>query len=208
MTISVWFNSFWKSLYDEFFGEPVTYPFLRRVLAFIIDALIFAAFTSLISFLVYLTGASVDIFYFLGFNLTITTLYFSLLNSKIGNGKTIGKRIFNLKVTDEEGNLIDFWRSLIRSLPLVLILTAYDIILTLHMANVEHMYVVYASYICLIGVVYFSVAKQNRQGLHDLLAGTQVVSKAETFKTKKNLTVGLVLGYALTVAIVVYLTFF
>jgi hypothetical protein len=40
--------------------------------------------------------------------------YFAILDSSIGNGQTLGKRLMHLQVTDELGTTISFRRSVVR----------------------------------------------------------------------------------------------
>jgi uncharacterized RDD family membrane protein YckC len=122
----------------------------------------------------------------------------------MGRGKTIGKRVFKLKVTDEHGEYISIWRSLLRSFPLLLIINFHVIALSMHLEGLEFIYIMYGLFIFFIGIVYFAIAKLNRQGLHDLIAGTQVVSKDVNISTEKNLTLGLVSGFILILVIVFY----
>ena len=37
--------------------------------------------------------------------------YFAILDSAIGNGQTVGKRLMHIQGIDENGNTIPFWRS-------------------------------------------------------------------------------------------------
>lgn len=204
MAFITWFKDLMNTLYDEIFGEPVNYPLLRRLLAFAVDILLFYLFASLISVVLNFTRFNIKFFQVVVFEIIVGALYFSILNSKMGYGKTIGKRIFKLKVTDEHGEYIGVWRSLLRSFPLVLIINFYGIAFSTHLEQLEFIYIMYGLFIFFIGIVYFAIAKLNRQGLHDLIAGTQVVSKDVNISTEKNLTLGLVSGFILILAIVFY----
>jgi len=52
----------------------------------------------------------------LGFSSIIDLIYFTLLESEIGGGATIGKRALNIKVVDEYGKKIDLGPSFIRNI--------------------------------------------------------------------------------------------
>lgn len=45
----------------------------------------------------------------------IASLYFGVLNSVIGKGRTIGKRIMKIEVTDESGRNVTLGRSFLRN---------------------------------------------------------------------------------------------
>lgn len=110
--------------------------------------------------------------------LTIAVLYFTIFNSKLFNGQTIGKKAFGIQVTDESGKTLGLQKSFIRAL---ILCTPYFLI------NVEFPGVPVGSIIFLlkniscvaltIGVILIYIFnKGNRQSLHDLVIGSYVVS--------------------------------
>ncbi|MCP9748187.1 RDD family protein [Lacihabitans sp. CS3-21] len=128
--------------------------------------------------------------YGLIFGLTITVLYQTILNSKIGNGQTIGKRIFNIQVLDTEGNLIgidkSFLRSLILSFPYFIANLPIPGLPELGVLNIIKTLIL--SSIVLGVIVIYIFNKQTRQSLHDLIAGTYVATifrYEEHFKLRK-----------------------
>lgn len=153
-----------ESLYNEFWGEDVDHPILRRLLAFIVDFIVVFAI-NVIPLIAHLFGAVIDLelHITLIINLTISTLYFTILTSKIGDGQTLGKRIFKIKVTSENGNAISLMKSFLRSLPIILFIHWPLIGLILATNNLPFRYIVHSLFIFVIGTLYFAIIKLNRQ---------------------------------------------
>jgi len=110
--------------------------------------------------------------------LTITVLYFTIFNSKLFNGQTIGKKAFDIQVTDKSGITLSLWKSLFRAL---ILCVPYFLI------NVEFPGVSMGSAMFLVkniscislalGVmIIYIFNKGNRQSLHDLIIGSYVVN--------------------------------
>ena len=108
-------------------------------------------------------------------------LYTALLDSRIGGGQTLGKRMFAIRVAGADGRSISFARSLGRSVLLWIAIAQppkiRDIALQLGSTAA-----VMASHFLAgaigLGIAYFLLFnRQTRQGLHDLIAGTFVVKK-------------------------------
>lgn len=103
--------------------------------------------------------------------------YFGVLNSYLGKGQSIGKRITKIRVIDEDGECISLNRSLLRSTVLELPFFLNGIMLapSILMSPV-------GTIIGLIifgiggGIIYFYIFnRQTRQSLHDLICRTYVV---------------------------------
>ena len=202
-----WTNKDWTkelstSFYNEFFGEPVERPLLRRQGAFIVDAIIFLSFVNLISFIIYWVHVEIKVFYILIVEIVIGTLYFGVFNSYLTEGRTLGKRIFKLKVVDEDGNYISVDRATLRGLPIVLILRFDSIARAFVQEGIEFIYIISGLFIFLLGIFYFSVVNLNRQALHDLIVGTQVLSIQVNTTTRKRLTALHILGFIITITVV------
>ncbi|MBX2968665.1 MAG: RDD family protein [Cyclobacteriaceae bacterium] len=200
LSLKSWLKISAESLYNEFWGEDVYHPILRRLLAFIVDFIVVFAI-NVIPLIAHLFGTVIDLelHITLIINLTISTSYFAILTSKIGDGQTLGKRVFKIKVTSENGNVISLTKSFLRSLPIVLLIHWYLIALTLTIHNLPFRYILHILLIFVFGIMYFSIIKLNRQGLHDLLLGTQVIQKESSTQTRKNLNLRIILGFALPV---------
>ncbi len=84
--------------------------------------------------------------------LIIQTLYYTLLESS-NYQASIGKMVLGLKVTDINGNKLDFTKALVRSISKII-----------------------SSMILLIGYL-MAAFTEKKQALHDMIAGTLVVKK-------------------------------
>lgn len=84
--------------------------------------------------------------------LAIQTLYFSFMESSKYQA-TIGKMVLGLKVTDINGNKLDFTKALVRNLSKII-----------------------SGMILLIGYL-MAAFTEKKQALHDMIAGTLVVKK-------------------------------
>ena len=107
----------------------------------------------------------------------ISLVYFTILNSKINNGQTFGKKIMNIQVADIYGNTISLKTSFIRTLVLTLpfFLNGFRIPGT----NLFSVVTIIQSIIIFtfgFGIIIFYIFnKQNRQSIHDIIAKTYVV---------------------------------
>jgi uncharacterized RDD family membrane protein YckC len=148
----------------------------RRIGALVVDALI-----------LYGAGRIVGITFFdalsqlgawahlVGFSLAL--VYFSILDSGIGGGRTIGKRLLRLRVVDAQGGLISWERASIRyticAIPFFLIGLRYSrdntpwIVIAL---------IIFAELGVGGALLYFPVFnRRTRQGIHDVAMETYVV---------------------------------
>ncbi len=112
----------------------------------------------------------------IGFAIAIT--YFGILNSKLGNGQTIGKRLLNLKVVNSENESIELTQSIARysilAIPFFLNGAQFsDDILTSFWMYILSL-VVFGG---LFSVIYLYIFNRvTRQSLHDIAIGTYVVN--------------------------------
>ncbi len=105
--------------------------------------------------------------------------YFSVMNSSICGGQTIGKRILRIQLVDASGATISYKRSLIRTLVLItpFFLNGFrfpGISLTSVISIIQA--IIVFSGIC-GAIVFFIFNKQTRQTFHDLAAGSFVINK-------------------------------
>ncbi|MTK64039.1 MAG: RDD family protein [Methanobacterium sp.] len=137
----------------------------RRLIALIVDIIILTLFMWILSGIVFWITASMGIFstltYWIFIGAIIILAYFTYFEGK--TGKTPGKRMFNLKVVAEDGNLT-YKKSLIRSLSKILYL---PLILDL--------------------ILGFIFVKSNDRFL-DRVSGTRVVPSDHETQQKNDLT--------------------
>lgn len=120
--------------------------FWLRFFAFVVDAIILSIFNWLLLTLVGEGG----VYHLVGG--LVSWFYFATLESSAKQG-TIGKQVFNLKVTDSSGNSISFWRATGRYFAKIL-----------------------SSLILFIGYIMIGFT-ERKQGLHDLIANTLVTKR-------------------------------
>ncbi len=119
----------------------------------------------------------------------IALAYFSVLNSSIASGQTVGKRIFNIRVVDRFNQPIAFPRSVLR----------YFVLATPFLFNgaelPDSLLFSFASYLLsliifggLFSVLYLYIFnRKTRQSLHDLAAGTYVTNARADFEPPENI---------------------
>jgi uncharacterized RDD family membrane protein YckC len=157
--------------------EGVVCGFWRRIFAFIIDGIILgiigiAIGTTGYDFFAELGGWG----FLLGFSIFV--IYCGILNSSIGNGQTLGKRLLKIQVVDHEMETISPAKSLLRS-------TVFGIPYFLNGAIIPSSaesnflvsliigIVVFFGCISLVYLYIFN--RMTRQSLHDLIVGTYVI---------------------------------
>jgi uncharacterized RDD family membrane protein YckC len=154
--------------------------FWRRIVALIIDCLVLGLFGEVLGlfffdFLAHLGGWG----RLIGFGLALG--YFALLNSALGRGKTVGKRIMGIEVIDSAGRHISVGRSFLRYLVLGVPFFLHGAILPLGVFQSPVGYLI--ELIALGGggsIAYLYVFnRRTRQSLHDLAVGTFVVRGSE-----------------------------
>jgi len=116
----------------------------------------------------------------LGF--TIAMVYFGLLNSAIGKGQTIGKRIMKIEVVDRAGNHLSVGRSFLRYIVLGIPFFLNGALIS---SDVMISPIGYLIGFILFGaggsIIYLYVCNRlTRQSLHDLAVGSFVVKSSPT----------------------------
>lgn len=150
--------------------------FWRRLGAFFIDCLLLGIIGLGIGY--FLTQEIVNLGAWgrlLGF--TVALIYFGLLNSKLSNGQTLGKRSLKIKVVTRAGAPLSVVRSFVRFIPLGVAWFLNDAQLPAS--------VIFTSWIYMLSVAVFGMGlsiiylyifnRQTRQSLHDLLVESYVV---------------------------------
>ena len=151
--------------------------FSKRTAAFLVDSLIYGTISWVINSAVgivldLVVGDNPDLATALGAmllailaSLTVWALYFALPESSSWQA-TIGKKIFNLRVTDENGNRISFWRSVWRNF-----------------ATLFSTLIFYVGFLMCIWT-------EKKQCLHDIMAGCLVLD--DTPQEKKGCAIAAV----------------
>lgn len=119
---------------------------------------------------------------FVGF--FISLLYFTIMNSNLAKGQTLGKRFLKIQSLDKNGNYLSISKSLVRTLILIIpfffvnyqypFLPPYSIVSTI---------ISLFFFNCIIFIIVFYIFnKSSRQGLHDLAINSIV---ANTFRNEE-----------------------
>jgi len=160
-------------------SDSVISGFWRRPLAFMLDGL-----------LVGLVGFALGAVFFdslarlggwgrlVGF--LIALAYFGVLNSRIGGGQTVGKRVFKIHVVDREGRTIPLGRSSLRyailAAPIFLNQLAFPTTIALTWVGAVVGWVIFGLGGAIIYLYVFN--RKTRQSVHDLAVGTFVTRTA------------------------------
>jgi uncharacterized RDD family membrane protein YckC len=147
----------------------------RRILAFVIDGLVLGLVGFVVGLPFFETFSALGPWGSLvGFCLALP--YFSILNSTIGNGQTLGKRLMHIKVVDRNGNPIPFWKSVIRygvfAVPYFLNEALLPTTRTPWVVSIVVSVAVFGVGGASLYLVVFN--RRTRQGIHDLAAGSYV----------------------------------
>jgi len=158
-------------------AEPMIIAgFWRRVAAFLIDVLIigivgFGSGYFLFDFYMMLGLAGLLV------GLVIATAYFGLLNSSLGSGQTLGKRLLGIRVEDAAGNFIPPARSILRYLilafPFFLNKALFAGLITNIWLGGLATIPVFAGFVAFTYLLIFN--RRTRQLVHDLAIRTYVV---------------------------------
>lgn len=152
--------------------------FWRRILALIIDGAILGIVGIIIGTLFF------DFFAALGswgriLGFVVALCYFGILNSSIGNGQTIGKRLLKIQVADNETNTISpiksFLRYIILGVPYFLngALIPSPLLFNFFFSLLLSLMVFFGGG----AIIYLYVFnRKTRQSLHDLAIGTYVIN--------------------------------
>ncbi|MCJ8155506.1 RDD family protein [Chryseobacterium sp. SSA4.19] len=112
----------------------------------------------------------------------ISLSYFSILNSNIHNGQTLGKKLMHIQVTDITGNTVSLKTSFIRALVYTtpFFLNGFKIPGS-HLFSV--ITVIQGIIIFTVGtgiIIFYIFNKETRQSLHDIVAKTYVVQEVRS----------------------------
>lgn len=157
---------------------------IRRMLAFVLDAATMRALGFLI------TLAFGKKLMFLGtdgwwIGVVIVAIYFSIFDSFIGSGKTLGKRIFGIEVVRVDGEYLNPLDAFLRYIPIGLMTVISEF--TSYANNfslIVSMLQVFSTFL-LVAIVMFALFHPQRRSIHDLLMDTVVVKSGFEFSLPK-----------------------
>lgn len=155
--------------------------FWRRLAAWLVDAVVLGVPTLLIGLAVFEWAASLgQAGRLIGF--VVALLYFGLLNSRLGGGQTLGKRLLRIRVTDRAAETLSPMRSIMRFLILGIPYFLNGVYFDLDATSVElinfllGVLVIFVVFGGIGAIVYlFVFNRRTRQSLHDLAVGSFVV---------------------------------
>lgn len=151
--------------------------FWRRIAAFLVDITILGTSGFCLGFMFQ------DFFVQIGnwgnlIGFSIALLYYSILNSSLGHGQTLGKKLFKIKVVDSNNNTITVIRSCSRYLVLYIPVYLNGVQPS---GNITPMLLEYLYPLIIFGGLFstyylYLFNRTTRQSLHDLAVGTYVVN--------------------------------
>jgi uncharacterized RDD family membrane protein YckC len=109
--------------------------------------------------------------------LFIGSLYYASLDCSIGNGQTLGKRLLKVRLVDFKGKPVSFGKALARYAIFAAPIFAYGLKLPETRTPWAVTALVFVIVYWIGGASFYLIVfdRQNRQGLHDLAAGSYVV---------------------------------
>ena len=157
------------------FSLPRIARFWPRLAAAIIDGLLLGAIGQVLGWTLSVVWFQIGPYgRFVGF--AIALLYFGLLNSKLGRGQTVGKRVMKIAVCGLDNQPIALLRSMLRALILIAptMLNGWGLpILELPALQWAQRLIVFGLGLATAYTMIFN--RKVRQGFHDLLCSTRVI---------------------------------
>ncbi len=161
-------------------NKPIIVGFWLRLVADVIDAIILGIFGFL------LTLPFTDLLYDIGENglwigFLVTFLYTGILQSHIGNGQSLAKKILSIQVLSTDGNYLSLYKSFLRYSIIALIfynswiwlgLTSLFPFLNNMLLGSIYTYIIL---ILILSVILLVAFHPQKRGLHDLIVGSIVV---------------------------------
>ena len=154
--------------------------FWRRLAAFAVDCLILGIPALLLGLALFRWAVSLgQAGRLIGF--VVALLYFGLMNSRFGGGRTLGKRLFGIQVTDREGHALSPIRSVLRFLVIAIPYFLNGLWFDTDVASLGLLKYLLALLVVVVfgglgAIIYlFVFNRRTRQSLHDLSVGSFVV---------------------------------
>ncbi len=155
--------------------------FWRRLLAFIVDIVVVVFFGYVLG--CFFEEQFVQLGYYapwVGF--LVCVLYSGVMNSRVGHGQSVGKRLLKVKVVDEDGVAVPVGKSFVRAFVLCLPFFIDKTMIPPIVSIQRNLALVFLVSVGMIGgLVYFYLFNgRTRQTLHDLVVKTFVVKVAHS----------------------------
>jgi uncharacterized RDD family membrane protein YckC len=160
---------------------PPIAGFWRRIAAFAADCVIIGVPAFLLGLVFFRWAVALDqAGRLIGF--VVALLYFALLNSRLGGGQTLGKRLFGIRVIDRNGNALNPMRSVVRflvlAIPYFLNGISFDLdptskVLLSEILGASLIFIVFGGLGAIMYLLIFN--RRTRQSLHDLAVDSFVV---------------------------------
>ena len=162
--------------------------FWRRIGAFLVDGLILGIALNILGFIFKNAAFQIGPYGRL-IGWLIILIYFSLFNSKIGKGQTIGKRLLKIFVCAYRGQKISLLHSLSRTTIFSLPLLFNGWQLPILSSNTFFLTIATIIVFGIGGVIFYLLIfnRNNRQGLHDIICKTYVVKVSQETVTGNQL---------------------
>lgn len=150
--------------------------FWKRILAIVIDSIVIVIIGNLLALFFSEQFSQIGIWgRFIGSIITI--LYFSILNSYVGRGQTLGKKLMHIRVVNKDGEYISLGKAFLRS---VILFSPPFLNGAMMPPSITFSPIGILISIILFGIggsiVYFYIFnKETRQSLHDIICDTYVV---------------------------------
>jgi ankyrin repeat protein/uncharacterized RDD family membrane protein YckC len=174
----------------------------RRTIAFTADGLLIYGIYKAITILLF----QAEIYYQYGNDLILIFLaiaYFSIFESRLAKGKTLGKLLMSIHLADGNGENISFPPSFLRSvfffLSMGVLYASTDIrhyLLEIFNIPLAYIAITCFSIFCLfyIGNLLFMALHSQKRGLHDLIASCFLVYQSSKTTSLKTFSSGTVMG--------------
>jgi uncharacterized RDD family membrane protein YckC len=165
------------------FTKPPWKVILRRFFAFLIDAAVLKAIGIVIT---WAFGAKLMFMRMNGWwiGLAIITIYFSILDSFIGQGKTLGKRIADIEVVRIDGEFLNPFDAFLRYVPLGIVATIFAFSANENVFSPMIAGLRFLSIVIAIAIASFAIFHPQRRSIHDLLLDTAVIRSGSSFKVE------------------------
>jgi uncharacterized RDD family membrane protein YckC len=162
--------------------------FWRRIGALLIDGLILGILGQILGIFFETFFVGIGVWgRLIGFSIAL--IYFGLLNSKIANGQTVGKRLLKIRVVNQYNDPIGIPRSVLRYTILAtpFLLNGADLpdaILFSFGAYILSL-IVFGGMFSVLYLYFFN--RRTRQSFHDLFAGSYVVNTSADFEIPEDI---------------------